>query len=457
MGKTTGEEELFGKTAIGKAVLSMILPAIVSQIIIVIYNMADTFYVGLTENANAVAAVSLCLPVYSMLSALSNLFGIGGAAAASRALGVRDDQRARLVLRISLIGALLIAVCYTGILAVCKHPLLLLIGGDDSTIGYAESYVLWAVIIGGIPTVVSPVCGHLIRAKGYPKQASLGMILGTLLNIALDPLFIFVLLPKGHEVTGAAMATALSNSIALLYYIFLYRANNILGERPASKGSRKTVLLEILRGGLPSFCMIALAMLSNCFLNAMVSDLSSEAVAGLGIVRKIDQLAYAVNQGITQGILPLAAYCYASNRRKRMWSAIGMCTAISEAVSLTSAVISTLFSRQLVSIFIREPVTVEYGASFLRVLCLAIPIYSLTFIIIAVFQAMGCGRQPFILSILHKGSLDIVLLFVIRSIAGTENVLWATLISETVALLAGIGMLAHYNKRNDEKPQVARS
>lgn len=167
MDKTAGEEELFGKAAVGKAVLSMILPAIVSQIIIVIYNMADTFYVGLTENANAVAAVSLCLPVYSMLSALSNLFGIGGAAAASRALGVKDDQRARLVLRLFLIGALLIAVCYTGILALCKHPLLL-IGGDEGTIVYAESYVLWAVIIGGIPTVVSPVCGHLIRAKGYP-------------------------------------------------------------------------------------------------------------------------------------------------------------------------------------------------------------------------------------------------------------------------------------------------
>lgn len=266
-----------------------------------------------------------------------------------------------------------------------------------------------------------------------------------------------MLLPKGHEVTGAAMATALSNSIALLYYFFLYRANKILEERPYSKGSLRSVLLEVLRGGLPSFCMIALAMLSNCFLNAMISDLSSEAVAGLGIVRKIDQLAYAVSQGITKGILPLAAYCYASNRRKRMWSAIGMCTAISEAVSITSAVISTLFSRQLVSIFIREPVTVEYGAAFLRVLCLAIPIYSLTFLIIAVFQAMGCGKQPFLLSILHKGSLDIVLLFVIRGIAGTENVLWATLISEAVTLLTGIGMLIRYHKWNDKNPKVARS
>ena len=112
MSRTTDEEELFAKKPIGRAVFSMILPTIISQIIVVIYNLADTLYVGLTENANAVAAISLCLPVYSLLSALSNLFGIGGAAAAARALGIKNEQRAGRILRLSLIGAFVIAVCY---------------------------------------------------------------------------------------------------------------------------------------------------------------------------------------------------------------------------------------------------------------------------------------------------------------------------------------------------------
>ena len=447
MNRAADEETLFGEAPVGTAVLSMILPAVISQIIIVIYNVADTLYVGLTEDANAVAAVSLCLPVFSLLSSLSNLFGIGGAGAAARALGLRNEQKARRVLRLSLIGALTAAVCYAVLMALFRRPLLMMIGGDEDTIGYAVSYVFWAIILGAVPTVVSPVCGHLIRAMGYPKQASLGMILGALLNIALDPLFMFVLLPPGHEVTGAAMATALSNTIALIYYIICFRLKQVLGPRPAPERGIGTLLLEILRGGIPSFCMVALAMLSNCFLNSMISSLGSEAVAGLGIVRKIDQFAYAVNQGITQGILPLAAYCYASGRHARMWKAIGICTAVSETVSILSTAISLLFSRQLVSIFIREPVTVGFGVEFLRILCLAIPIYSITFIIIAVFQAMGCGEQPFVLSILHKGSLDIVLLFVLRQLAGTEHILWATLISETAALLAGIWMLTRFLRR----------
>ena len=451
MSRTADEEELFAKKPIGRAVLSMILPTIISQIIIVIYNLADTLYVGLTENANAVAAISLCLPVFSLLSALSNLFGIGGAAAAARALGIKNEQMAGRVLRLSLVGAFVIAVCYAIFMAVCRKPLLLLIGGDMGTIDYAENYVFWTIIVGGIPTVVSPVCGHLIRSMGYPRQASMGMILGALLNIGLDPLFMFVLLPPGNEVTGTAIATALSNSIALVYYVVSFRINKVLGDRPKPESGTGKILVEIVRGGLPSFCMIALAMLSNCFLNSMISSLGSEAVAGLGIVRKIDQLAYAVNQGITQGILPLAAYCYASGRRRRMWSAVGICTAVSEMVSVTSMIVSLLFARQLVSVFIREPVTVSFGSEFLRVLCMAIPIYSLTFLIIAVFQAMGCGEQPFILSILHKGSLDILLQFLLRKLVGTENILWATLISETVALVTGIWMLVRFLKKSSSK------
>ena len=204
----------FSEAPIGKAVRTMIFPTIISQIIMVIYNMADTWYVGLTGNAYAVAAVSLCLPVYSILSAVSNLFGIGGAGAMARALGVHDRKRAGKVVGMTLLGAMAGAVLYAWFMAAAARPLLLLIGGDDHTIAYAVSYTFWTIVVGGIPTILSPVCGHLIRAMGRPKAASFGMMLGAVLNILLDPLFMFVLLPSGHEVQGAAMATALSNGFA---------------------------------------------------------------------------------------------------------------------------------------------------------------------------------------------------------------------------------------------------
>ena len=445
------EHRIFAEAPIGKAVFTMIGPTIISQIILVVYNLADTWFVGLTENAAAVAAVSLCLPVYNILSAVSNLFGIGGAGVLARALGTGDYQRARRTLKMSLVGAFAGAAVYAVIMCIFARPLLLLIGGDTDTIDYAVTYVFWTIVVGGIPTIVGPACGHLIRALGRPKTASFGMIMGCILNIVLDPIFMFVLLPPGYEVAGAAIATALSNLIGLFYfgiYLYTHQKNTLSEEEGRKKISQGKLLGEIVNGGIPGFCMVALAMFSNCFLNSMISDLGSTAVAGLGIVRKIDQLAYAVNQGVTQGMLPLVAYCYSSGRRKRMWSAVGISATVSEGFSLICMVVSLIFSRQLLTIFIRDQATIHYGAEFLRVLCLAIPIYTLTFVIIAVFQAVGRGLEPFILSVLHKGSLDIILLFILQQTVGTEHILWATIISETVALIAGSYMLGIFWKKS---------
>ena len=244
------------------------------------------------------------------------------------------------------------------------------------------------------------------------------------------------------------MATALSNLAGLAFFAAaLARLLPGLPGRAGTPGPVVRLEPEILRDGLPGFCMVALAMVSNCFLNHMISALGSEAVAGLGIVRKIDQLAYSVNQGITQGMLPLVAYCYASGRRGRMWRAVGLSALCAEAVALACMAASLLAARPLVSLFIREPVTVGYGAGFLRILCLAVPVYTLTFVIIAVFQAAGKGVEPFVLSILHKGTLDILLLFVLRRAFGTASILWAAPVSEAVALLVGLCLLARFVRR----------
>lgn len=445
--KKSKEIEIFEEYPVHKAVAAMALPTIVSQIIFVIYNLADTWYVGLTENPSAVAAISLCLPVYTMMSGISNLFGIGGASVLARALGQGDMKKARRTFACSLWSAFAAGLLYALLLALFGRPLLFLIGADDSSIDYAVSYVNWTVVFGGIPTILAPTFGHLIRAVGFPKQASFGMILGALMNIALDPLFMFVLLPRGNEVMGAAMATAISNLVAMGYfciYVFSGKRNEVYSLDLFDGEKKRSPLREITQAGIPGFCMIALAMLSNCFLNSMLSSMGSEAVAGVGIVRKIDQLAYAVNQGITQGMLPLVAYCYASGRHKRMWSVVGFSAVCSELFSVICTAVSQIFAPELVSIFIRNEMTIQYGQSFLRVISLAIPVYTLTFVIIAVFQAVGRGTEPLILSILHKGSIDIVLMFLIVKTLDVSKITWASPISETLALIVGIFMMIHF-------------
>jgi multidrug efflux pump len=440
-------DRIYREYPAGKALRAMVIPTIVSQIIAVAYNMADTFFVGLTNDKNAVAAVSLCLPVYTILTAISNLFGIGGASAISRALGEGNKPKAKQAFALAVWGSLILGLIYALIILVFRKPLLLLIGGDENDLDYSLTYLLWTVTIGGLPTILASVFGELVRSSGHPKTATVGLAIGACVNVGLDPLFMFVLLPKGQEVTGAAIATGISNLIGCLFfalYLWKQRKGGLSSFSIQEPSKPWSLALEILRSGLASFAMVACAMFSNCFLNAMLAPLGSAAMAGIGIDRKIDQLAYAVNQGIIQGMLPLVAYYYAAHQSDKMKKVILYSTIASEAFSLSCMLVSLLFPEALVGIFIRDQETIAYGAQFLRILCLAIPIYSLTFIIIAVLQAWGKGAVPFILSILHKGSIDIGFLFLFLSTLGREKILWAGPLCDAVALLVGILVMVAY-------------
>lgn len=442
------EQRIYSELPVPKAVAVMVIPTIISQIITVIYNLADTWYVGLTGNAATVAAISLCLPVYNIMTAFANLFGIGGASVVTRAVGGEHPHRAQRAFAIAVWGALIASAVYSLLLAVFARPFLLAIGGDAENIGFAVWYTRITIVIGGVPTILSAVLAHLIRSTGQSKTASYGIALGAVLNMVLDPLFMFVLLPKGNEVIGAAIATAISNSTALGYFLrYVFRNRKVPVFRFSLKGhpvkSLRITALDILKCGVPSFFLLAAGQVSNFFLNGMIAETgASAAVAGIGIVRKIDSLAYAINQGITQGMLPIVAYCYAARRISRMKAVVrfsALCTVIFSFLCSTG---SYLFAPQLVGVFIRDADTVFYGAKFLRVLCVAVAIYPLLFVIITLFQAVGESVKPFLLSLLHKGSLDIVLFFVIRRLWGSEYILWASPVMAAVALLTALILVA---------------
>lgn len=438
------EKRIYADMPVPKAVATMIVPTIISQIITVIYNLADTWYVGLTNNAAAVAAISLCLPVYNIMTAIANLFGIGGASVITRAVGEGHHHRARRAFVLSIRGALIAAAGYCLLLGLVARPFLLAIGGDADSIDLAVRYAMITIVIGGVPTVLSAVLAHLIRSTGQSRVASFGITLGAILNMVLDPLFMFVLLPGGQEVVGAAIATALSNAVALVYfilYLLRHKEVSIFRFTLENRRSVRVTTWDIMKSGIPSFIILAAGQISNFFLNGMIADMgASAAVAGIGVVRKIDSLAYAINQGITQGMLPIVAYCYSSGRIQRLKSVVAFSAVLTVVFSLLCSLCSYILAPQLIAFFIRDADTIFYGAKFLRVLCIAVAIYPLLFVIIAVFQAVGEGGKPFLLSLLHKGSLDIVLFFVIRKAFGLEYILWASPIMAAVALIVGTAL-----------------
>lgn len=438
------EQRIFAEYPVPKAVGTMVVPTIISQIITVIYNLADTWYVGLTGNAAAVAAISLCLPVYNIMTAFANLFGIGGSSVIARALGKGQTKQAQTAFSLAIRGGFIAAALYALLLLLFSRPFLLLIGGDAQSIDYAVWYTRITIVIGGIPTILSAVFAHLIRSTGQSKTASFGITLGAILNMVLDPLFMFVILPEGNEVLGAAIATAISNFVSMLYFIlYILHSHEPLFRFALEKGTEsKETLTDIFRSGIPSFFLLAAGQISNFFLNGMIADMgASAAVAGIGVVRKIDSLAYAVNQGITQGMLPIVAYCYASRRIPRMRSVVVFSSICTMCFSLLCSIGSYVFAPQLIAFFINDADTIYYGAKFLRILCIAVSIYPVLFVIIAVFQAVGQSGKPFLLSLLHKGSLDILLFFLIRKMFGLEYILWASPIMAAIALFAGLVLI----------------
>lgn len=442
---------LFCEMPIRRAVPALAVPTVISQIITVIYNMADTFFIGQLNDPNQVAAATVAMPAFAALTALSNLFGIGGASKISRCLGKKDNETAKKTAAFSIWTALAVALFY-GIAILLARPWFLpVLGTNSATYDFCSDYIFWTITIGAIPTVLSAVLAHLIRTEGYAKQAGFGVALGGVLNIALDPIFIFVF---RMEITGAAIATMLSNTASLLYFsLFLYkiRKNTVIISNLKYYSIADGIPSDVVIGGLPSFIMMMLGCLSNSVLNRLVTSYSNEAMAGMGIAKKIDMIAFSIAQGMTQGVLPLIAYNYASGNRKRMSKSIQVTLIYTLAMACTATLVLFLFASPITGCFINNDETVTYGKNFLKIICFTCPSTAVNFMIIMVFQATKQKVQPLILSLLRKGSLDIPLMIILNCSIGINGIAWATPLADWIALIVSLLLFVPYiNKIKNE-------
>ena len=340
------EKQIFEQMPVPKAVFTLAVPTVISQLIVLIYNLADTWFIGQTGDTLQVAAVTVSYPIFMLLSAFANLFGIGG-----------------------------------------------------------------------LPTVLNLVLANIVRAQGKAKIASVGMSVGGILNIILDPIFIFGL---HMNVAGAALATCLSNTFSMLYLLQHVVRNRrdsavkltVLPER-VSAGS----IRDILSIGTPAALQILLASVSNSVMIRLMSGYADSAISGLGIAQKIEIIPFQVVQGISSGVLPLIAYNFASGDRKRMSDTVSFSIRLGLMISAVFFVLIELGTPMLVRFFIADPETITYGAAFTRLRCIALPFINIEFMLIAVFQGIGSARQALVLSFFRKGILDLPLMIF-------ANIIW---------------------------------
>ena len=441
------KEDIFEKLPIPTALRKMIVPAVVSQLIVLIYNMADTFFVGQTNDPYMVAATSLILPVFNITLCLAGLAGIGGGSLISRLLGQSEEQEARRVSAFSIYLALFVAALFSAGIAVFMHPILGMLGAGENTYAYARQYATCVIVIGGIPTVLSNVLSNLIRSIGLSREASTGIILGGLLNIALDPLFMFVLLPDGCEVLGAGIATALSNGIALLYFVFvLLRLGRgcVVTFSPRLGLPRRESVAAVFGVGVPSALTSLLFDLDYVIIDKLMVSYHDLALAAIGIVLKIERFPLNVGIGICQGMMPLVAYNLTAGNGKRMRDTIRLSRGLGLVVAAVSIALYELFAVQFSHLFIADEQTVALASQFLRVRVLATPLMFLSFFTVYLFQAFGKGRIALFLGVTRWLVLNIPMLFLLNAIFGMFGIVWAQVTADALNVVLSFYIFAKY-------------
>ena len=459
MAQTNSRIELFESTPIPKAVAQLSIPVVVTSLVMVVYNLADTYFVGMLNDPIQNAAVTLVYPVMLAFNAVNNLFGVGTSSMMSRSLGAGDYEKVRTSSAFGFYGALFSGLLFALICTLFRTPLLHLLGADENTLQATSQYMFWTVTCGAMPAILNVVQAQMTRAEGSSLHASIGTMSGCILNIILDPIFI---LPWGLNMgaAGAGLATCLSNCAAVVYFLVLARVKKdktfvCLNIRQLKKLNAH-VVGGILGVGIPASIQNLLNVVGSTILNNFTAGYGATAVAAMGVSHKINMIPMQIALGFSQGIMPLVSYNYASGNRKRMKSGILFALGIIVPLMTCVTVSYWLGAEGLIRAFMENEEIVAYGVQFLRGMCLGTVFLCVDFVGVGVFQSLGMGRTALVFAILRKVVLEIPLLFLLNALFPLYGLAYAQCTTEIVLASAAVVMLIRiFNQKPVSEPGLS--
>ena len=447
--------ELFESMPIPRAVMKLAIPTVLSSLVMVLYNLADTYFVGMLNNAVENAAVTLAAPLLLAFNAVNNLFGVGSSSMMSRSLGKKDYETvyrsAAFGFYCSIFAGLLFSIAYT----VFQVPLLNLLGATEETLGATIGYARWTVTFGAVPAILNVVLAYLVRAEGAAMHASIGTMSGCFLNILLDPIFI---LPWGLTMgaEGAGLATFLSNCVACLYFfvlLYVKRGRTYVCVNPKMFSFKRHIVVGVCAVGIPASIQNLLNVTGMSVLNNFTSAFGSNAVAAMGIAQKINSVTVQIALGLSQGIMPLISYNYASGNIKRMKKTFFFTARIALVFLVLMEIAYYAGARTWVGLFMQDQQIVDYGARFLQGFCLGMPFLAIDFLAVGVFQACGLGKNAFLFAILRKVVLEIPALVLLNALFPLYGLAYAQFAAELVLAIAAVIVLARLFRRLERRYQ----
>lgn len=412
--------EIFKNAPVPKAVISNIIPSIVSMIMVLVYNLADTFFIGQTKNAYMVAAVSVATPAFLFFMAVGMLFGIGGTSLISRMLGEGNGDKAKNTSSFCFWTGLFIGIFAMILIWIFVTPICRVIGASDDTLDYATQYLRIVAI--GIPfLIVGNSFSNIIRAEGHAKTAMMGMIIGNMMNIILDPVMI---LGFGWNVAGAAVATVIGNIGAALFYGYhLLSKNTMLSIHLRDYRAGRGIAMGVFAIGIPASLNSIFMSTSNIVVNNLMRNYGDMAVAGLGVAMKVNMIVVMLLIGLGSGIQPLLGYCYGAGNKKRYMDVLKFSLCLAFGLSLIMTVVCYCGAGPLVKAFLEDSSAFEYGMSFARIYIYSGPIMGILFVLMNAIQSTGAALPALILSVSRQGLLYLPILFAFSRIFDSAKML----------------------------------
>ncbi len=434
-----------------QAITKMSLPVVIGMMVMVLYNLVDTYFIGLMNDPLKLAASNLAMPIMMVSMAISSMVGTGAASYIARSLGANKKDRADKTLMISvyLIAAFAIILTIVGLCFV--NPIVSLLGGSEGTSVYTKDYVE-VLLIGAIFIMGNYSIGQLLRAEGSTMISMVGMLIGTIVNIILDPIMIFVF---GWGVRGAAIATVAGNALGMGYYIFCYFSGKALLKWEWSNFSwDKPIFKEIFFIGIPGTLEQLLTTAAIIINNNIAASYGDMTVAAQGVVAKVMTIGNYVYMGFAAGSQPIMGYNYGAKNYKRMKELLKASLVITCSVEFVIMCSFGVFAPQIIGIFTNDPVVISTGVTILRALMLSLPFIGATSTSRITFQAMGKPMSALIITLVRQGVLYIPLLLILNAVAGFYGYIYAQPITEVTMMIASVTYLVVVLKKLERRTEL---
>lgn len=442
--KDTNDQELMRSMKVSKAVAAMAIPSVISSLVTVVYNMADTFFVGQTGDALQVAAVSLTNPIFILLMAFANMFGMGGSAVASMAMGEGKPQKVKNTTAFITYASLTVGVGAAVLLLACMSLILKIFGANGETYEYAKGYVQY--IAWGAPFIIwSAAASFVVRSEGASKEAMIGSIVGTIANIVLDPLFITGL---HMGAAGAAIATTIGNILASLYFVWYFlKKSRQLSILPKDFTLRERISGRVCAIGLPTAIFSALMSVSTIVINQILVKYGNAPVAAIGIVFKANMFITFLQMGLANGVQPLLGYSYGAGNISRFREVERFTKICCLVTGIVATVLYFIGREPIIRMFISDDEVVYYGVKMLVAYMISGPVIGMLFVNMNCMQSVNHSLPATILSVMRQGVLLIPLLYVLQFFWGMEGVIYGQSITDYIAVFLSAVLWRNIRKK----------